>query len=81
MSSQNAGQIKGEVGALITCDPPMKQYILYVNEEEGTPFVIADLDSTHLLIRHDFVDKVKTKIAQYIEEQNSFLDDKKRRKA
>ena len=77
-----AAKIPAEIGVLITCDPPMKQFILYLSQEkkEGVPFVIADLDATHLLINVDFVDKVKARIAQYVEEQNTDLDIKKRKK-
>jgi TFIIH basal transcription factor complex TTD-A subunit len=62
--------IRGDPGVLITCDPPMKQFILYINETEAPPFVIANLDATHLVIHQDYVEKVQTKIAQYVEEQN-----------
>ena len=79
MASGNIGT-RGEAGVLITCDPPMKQYILFMNESEGIEFVIYDLDSTHLLIRDDFVEKVKARIAQYVEEQNTDLDIKRKRK-
>jgi Transcription factor TFIIH complex subunit Tfb5 len=70
MSKQSIPQIRGEAGVLITCDPPIKQFILFINETEKPPFVIADLDSTHLVIAGEVVDKVQARITQYVEEQN-----------
>ena len=77
-NSAVSGPIRGDSGVLITCDAPMKQYILYLNEKERPQFVIADLDSTHLLIRDVFVEKVQQRIAQYVEEQN--IDTSSRRR-
>ena len=71
-------QIRGEVGVLMTCDPPMKQYILYLYNTEMPHAVIADLDSTHLLVRSDYVDKIRAKIEQYVEDQNVDADARKK---
>ena len=61
-------QIPSEIGYLMTCDPAMKQFILHLSEEriEGAPFVLADLDATHLLINEDYVDRVKARVSEYV---------------
>lgn len=76
------GKIRHVAGVLITCDPPMKQYILYVQEKEKIKFIqdSMDSDSTHLLVFENSVDMIKSKIAQYIDEQNMDTDSKKERK-
>jgi len=65
-----SAKFRGEAGVLITCDAPMKQYILFLNETERPQFVIADLDSTHLVVRDTFVEKIQQRITQYVEDQN-----------
>lgn len=51
-------------GYLISCDIPTKQYILYLNELKPTDkrFVMADLDSTHLLVKVKARKEIETKV-------------------
>jgi len=72
MSTLATAKVAGELGVLVTCDAPMKQFILYLNEKEGQKFVLADLDSTHVVVRNDatVLTLIKEQVAKYIEDQN-----------
>ncbi|CAM9674067.1 unnamed protein product [Heterosigma akashiwo] len=52
-------------GILITCDVPMKQFILHLNDK--SQFVIDDLDETHLLVEETSVDMIQREIATLME--------------
>ena len=62
-------------GILITCDPAMKQLILFLQEtnEFGHKFIIQDLDEEHLFIENDrrLLGKIQGKIDELME-KNSF---------
>jgi len=61
-------------GILITCDPAIKQFILYLDKEEFH-FSIIDLDDTHLFL-HSTDESVITRIQQKIDElqeENTFV--------
>lgn len=47
-------------GTLLTCDAPVKQLILAIDETEKC--VIQDLDETHLLVQTSSVDRLKEKL-------------------
>ncbi|KAK9895380.1 nucleotide excision repair, TFIIH, subunit [Cystobasidium minutum MCA 4210] len=56
-------------GVLITTDPPVKQLILSMNEEQN--FLIQDLDETHLLVSADSVEMIKEQLEEELE-KNTF---------
>ena len=62
-------------GILITCDPAMKQLILFLQEsnEFGHHFIIEDLDEEHLFIENDhrLLGRIQEKIDELME-KNSF---------
>ena len=62
-------------GVLITCDPAMKQLILFLQEsnEFGRQFIIQDLDEDHLFIENDhrLLGRIQEKIDEMME-RNSF---------
>lgn len=52
-------------GYLISCDVPTKQFIRHLNDVKPLDkrFIIADLDATHLLVKH----KARAEILQQVE--------------
>mmetsp|Transcript_2023 Transcript_2023/g.4224 ORF Transcript_2023/g.4224 Transcript_2023/m.4224 type:complete len:92 (+) Transcript_2023:184-459(+) len=71
MSACNA-----EEGVLITCDAPIKQFILYTDEEgrkKGSKesFVLHDLDETHLLVRKGSVPAIQAALEE-LQDSNAF---------
>jgi len=54
-------------GYLISLDVPMKQYIVHLNELEHVDkkFIIQDLDSRHLLIKHKAKEEIERKVEEY----------------
>lgn len=56
--------VQMQSGILVTCDPPMKQFLLHLDETNalGQRFVLQDLDSTHLLIAPEVIKILKSKI-------------------
>ncbi|GAA5859000.1 hypothetical protein JCM8547_003962 [Rhodosporidiobolus lusitaniae] len=65
--------VKATRGALVTCDPAVKQILLQLDENAGRHrFIIADLDETHLLIKPESVDRVRESLEAELE-KNFFL--------
>ena len=61
-------------GALITTDAAMRQYILHLDEKQASgaeSFVLAELDSTHLLVKHEAVEMIERKIDE-LQSTNTF---------
>eukprot|EP00970_Alexandrium_tamarense_P014051 scaffold3855_cov199-Alexandrium_tamarense.AAC.5 len=57
-------------GYLLTCDPPMKQFIIHLNDVKiaDKKFIIEDLDATHLLIKGEVRDEIKRKVEAWMDE-------------
>lgn len=51
-------------GILVACDPPMKRFLVHLDNSRalGQPFIIYDLDETHLLIDSEILPTLKDKI-------------------
>ena len=54
---------------LLTCDPPMKQFIIHLNDQKiaDKKFIIEDLDTTHLLIKGDARDEINRKVEDWMD--------------
>jgi TFIIH basal transcription factor complex TTD-A subunit len=57
-------------GYLLTCDPPMKQFIIHLNDKKSADkkFILEDLDATHLLIKGDVRDEITRKVDEWMDE-------------
>ena len=55
-------------GVLVTTDIPTTQFILDLNEKTKKEFVIEQLDATHLFVDALFVDFIKAKLHQHMED-------------
>ncbi|KAL7549552.1 hypothetical protein ACHAWF_012820 [Thalassiosira exigua] len=66
-STQSPG---GSAQYLLTCDPPMKQFIIHLNDQKisDKKFIIEDLDSTHLLIKGEARDEITRKVEEWMDE-------------
>jgi len=56
-------------GLLITCDAPMKQYILHLDEQRQSAygsFVVQDLDSTHILVKEESLPLINAKVDELL---------------
>lgn len=67
-----------EPGVLVACDIPIKQFLLWLDEQQdngaGTRFIIADLDDTHVFVKHDAVSLIRRELDKLFEEnQYSFI--------
>ena len=58
----------GRSGVLVTTDIPTTQFILDLNEKTKKEFVIEQLDETHLFVDALFVDFIRTKLHQHMED-------------
>ncbi|XP_032820148.1 general transcription factor IIH subunit 5 [Petromyzon marinus] len=60
-------------GVIVACDPPMKQFLLFLDETNalGKKFVIHDLDETHLFIASEVVPILQERVGELMD-QNSF---------
>lgn len=73
-SNQSAG-VTSSSGYLLTCDPPMKQFIIHLNDKKSADkkFILEDLDATHLLIKGDVRDEITRKVDEWMDEVSSTL--------
>ena len=57
-------------GYLISCDVPTKQFIQHLNDTKpvNKKFIIKDLDSTHLLVKHSARDEISRKVDEWMDE-------------
>lgn len=66
-----AKQFQTKKGVIIQCDIPIKQYILYLNDEDvknqKPAFVVEDLDPTHVVVASEFVETIKAKVTEFVE--------------
>lgn len=56
-------------GYLLTCDPPTKQFVMFLNDQKKSDkkFIIEDLDATHLLIKGDVRDEITKKVDEWMD--------------
>ena len=68
-SNQSTG-VTSPSGYLLTCDPPMKQFIINLNDKKSADkkFILEDLDATHLLIKGDVRDEITRKVDEWMDE-------------
>jgi TFIIH basal transcription factor complex TTD-A subunit len=62
-------ELPPSAGYLVACDVPTKQFIQYLNELKPVDkkFIIQDLDSTHLLVKHKAKDEIERKIEEFFD--------------
>lgn len=66
--------VNATVGVLVSCDIPVKEFLLWLNESQSRKFVITDLDETHLFVHSyclKFLEDELNKL--YEENQYSFI--------
>lgn len=64
--------VVSDKGVLIECDPQMKQFILYLDENQpkDSKLVLKDLDATHVFVESKYVDLIKNQIDDLMEQVN-----------
>ena len=69
-ASPSPGGASRSSGYLLTCDPPMKQFIIHLNDQKiaDKKFIIEDLDATHLLIKGEVRDEITKKVEEWMDE-------------
>lgn len=62
-------------GNLLKCDPALKQYLLHLDKQSSTPFIIADLDAEHLFItnRADIEQWIQVRVDEW-HDKNSYVE-------
>lgn len=66
--------VTATAGVLISCDIPVKQFLLHVDEKEMGKFIISDLDETHVLVKESALDYIKSQLDKlYEENQYTFI--------
>lgn len=61
-------------GVLVTCDIPVKEFLVFLDENQPTRFIINDLDETHLFVRTSCVSYLEKELDKlYEENQYSFI--------
>lgn len=66
--------VSAVVGLLVTCDIPVKEFLLWLDEQQEHKFVIRDLDETHLFVQLSSLAFVQEELNKlYEENQYSFI--------
>ena len=65
--------VKVEKGTLLTCDPAIKEYLLYLQEEFQIPrdFIMHDLSDTKIIVQSKYVKVIQDKIDELMK-KNTF---------
>ncbi|KNZ61312.1 hypothetical protein VP01_1420g1 [Puccinia sorghi] len=75
--------VKAQKGVLVTCDPAAKQLIVKLNDQPDqpisefglvTPFIVQELDETHLLVTLECVNALKRQLEAELEKNTFTLD-------
>jgi TFIIH basal transcription factor complex TTD-A subunit len=71
--NSNQSGVTTASGLLLTCDPPMKQFIMHLNDKKSADkkFIIEDVDATHLLIKGEVRDEISRKVDEWMDEVRS----------
>lgn len=73
-NQQLQAMVSGTPGVLVTCDVPVKEFLIYLDEQQVDKFIITDLDATHLFIRESAVQFLKDELNKLYEvNQYSFI--------
>jgi len=69
-ASKSKSKSSASPSCLLTCDAPMKQFIIHLNDQKiaDKKFIIEDLDATHLLIRGEMKDEIMRKVEEWMDE-------------
>lgn len=61
-------------GLLVTCDIPVKEFLLWLDESQPRKFIVFDLDATHLFVKNDAMEFLQEELNKlYEENQYSFI--------
>lgn len=61
-------------GLLVTCDIPVKEFLLWLDSQQADKFIISDLDETHLFVRERSLPFLQAELNKlYEENQYSFI--------
>lgn len=55
-------------GTLVTCDVPVKQFLLWLHETKPEKFILFDLDESHLLVQSRAIDYIRKELNELYEE-------------
>ncbi len=67
--SPKAAAALPSAGYLLSCDPPIKQFIKTLDEAKTSDkkFILEDLDATHLLIKGKARDEILRKVEEFMD--------------
>lgn len=61
-------------GLLVTCDVPVKEFLLWLDSQQIDKFIISDLDETHLFVQERSLSFLQAELNKlYEENQYSFI--------
>lgn len=65
-------------GVLVTCDPAMRQLLVYLDESRalGSKFVVKELDETHIIVDKEIVPTLEQKLDQMMESLSPDISEK-----
>ncbi|XP_006861375.1 PREDICTED: general transcription factor IIH subunit 5-like [Chrysochloris asiatica] len=65
-------------GALIECDPAMKQFLLYLDESNalGKKFIIQDINDIHVFVISELVSVLQERVGELMDQNAFFLTQK-----
>lgn len=66
--------VNATAGLLVSCDIPVKEFLLWLDESQHNKFIIMDLDETHLFVQESALPFLQEELNKlYEENQYSFI--------
>lgn len=66
--------VNATAGVLVTCDIPVKEFLLWLDESQHRKFIVMDLDETHLFVQEGSVEFLQEELNKlYEENQYTFI--------
>lgn len=62
-----AGDPVVRTAVLLTCDEALREFLLFVHNEEKS-FILRELDDTHMLVKRDLVEWLRARIDRHQDE-------------
>lgn len=67
--------VSASEGTLVTCDVPVKEFLMWLDNGQPDKFIIIDLDDEHLFVHSRAVPFIKNQLDElYKKNQYSFMD-------
>lgn len=66
--------VNASPGLLLTCDTPVKEFLIWLDEQQTHKFILVDLDESHLFVEETCLNFLRQELDKlYEQNQYSFI--------